>query len=121
MSSPEKLAVEAFDYEAYENIRQKLQIPGHDRKTVQRELAEFCSQRIGQMPSMNGIAKVYRHRLSGEILPYEEGSSELNDETVTIVDATEFGLIVSRRHDPDRQPALEWYMADTFPIAGEAA
>ena len=119
MISPEQVVTEPFDYEAYEGIRQKLQIPGYDRKTVQRELAEFCSQRIGQTPSMNSIAKVYRDRRSGEIFEYDEGPSELNDETVTIVDATEFGLIVSRSHDPDRQPALEWYIADTYPIAGE--
>ena len=119
MTGPEQVVTEPFDTEGYENIRQKLQIPGYDRITVQRELAEFCSQRIGQMPSMNSIAKVYQDKITGEILPYEEGPSELNDEIVTIVDATEFGLIVSRPHDPDRQPALEWYIADTHPISGE--
>lgn len=119
MASPEQVVIEPFDYEAYENIRQKLQIPGYDRITVQRELAEFCSQRIGQTPTLNSVAEVYRDKKSGEIHEYPEGPSELNDETVTIVDATEYGLIVSRPHDPERLPALEWYIADTFPIGGE--
>jgi len=119
MASPEKTVAESFDVQEYEDIRARLQMPGQDRKTVQRELAIFCGQRIGQRLSLNSRAEVYMDRMTSQILPYDE-PVELNDERVTIVDASEHGLIVARDEDNDRFPALEWFMADTFPISADA-
>lgn len=118
MSSPERVA-ESFDVEAYENIRMKLQMPGEDRQTVQRELAAFCSQRIGQMVTISGRAEIFKDRRTGEFESYEEPLL-ITDEKVVIADATEHGLIVGRELDEDRQPALEWYSADTFPVSADA-
>src|SRR6478609_5908833 len=106
MVTPEKAISEEFDYAEYEDIRKKLQMRGQDRMAVQRELAAFCGQRIGQTLSINSVAEVYKDRVTGEVKPYDE-PVDLDDETVTIIEADERGLIVSREIDLDRQPALE--------------
>ncbi len=120
MRQPEQVQNETFDYEAYEDIRQKLQMPGYDRRTVYRELAGFCGQRIGQTVTISGKAEVFRDKLTNTIKPYGE-LLLLTDEAVRIADATEHGLFVDRESDGECQPALEWESADTFPTLADFA